>query len=68
MPPIAVSVAVVDRLLGPRLVPVGVPAGLVPTRQQQIPLAIPPAQQLLSLILITAFPSEFRRGTATIAR
>ena len=26
MPPIAVSVAVVDRLLGPRLVPVGVPA------------------------------------------
>jgi len=41
---------------------------LVPPRQQQIPLAIPPAQQLLSLILITAFPSEFRRGTATIAR
>lgn len=29
---------------------------LVPPRQQQIPLAIPPAQPLLSLILITAEP------------
>ena len=56
MPPIAVSVAVVDRLLRPRLVPVGVPVGLVPPRQQQILLAIPPAQPLLSLILITAEP------------
>ena len=29
MPPIALSVAVVDRLLGPGLVPVGVPVRLV---------------------------------------
>ena len=56
MAPIALSVAVVDRLLGPRLVPVGVPVRLVPLRQQRIPLAIPPAQPLLSLILITAEP------------
>jgi hypothetical protein len=56
MPPIAVSVAVVDRLLGPRLVPVGVPVSLVPPHQQRIPLPIPPAQPLLSLILITAEP------------
>ena len=56
MPPIAVSVAVVDRLQGPRLVPVGVPVGLVPPRQQQKPLGIPPAQPLLSLNLITAEP------------
>jgi len=56
MPPIAVSVAVVDRLQGPRLVPAGVRVRLVPPRQQQIPLAIPPAQPLLSLILIAAEP------------
>jgi len=56
MPPIAHSVAVVDRLLGPGLVPVGVPVRLVPHRQQRIPLGIPPAQPLLSLILITAEP------------
>jgi hypothetical protein len=63
MPPIAVSVAVVDRLLGPRLVPLSLPVGcggvrvgLVPPRQQRIPLGIPPAQPLLSLILITAEP------------
>ena len=34
MPPIALSVAVVDRLLGPGLVPVGVPVRLVPPRHQ----------------------------------
>ena len=56
MPPIALSVAVVYRLLGPGLVPLGVPVRLVPPRQQRIPLAIPPAQPLLSLILITAEP------------
>jgi hypothetical protein len=63
MPPIVLSVAVVDRLLGPRLVPVSLPVGcrgvrvrLVPPRQQRIPLGIPPAQLLLSMILITAEP------------
>jgi len=53
MPPIALSVAV-DRLQGPGLVPAGVRVRLVPPRQQRISLAIPPAQPLLSLILITA--------------
>jgi len=56
MPPIAVSVAVVDRRQGPGLVPVGVPVRLVPPRQQRIPLGIPPTQPLLSLIFITAEP------------
>jgi hypothetical protein len=37
-------------------VPAGVRVRLVPPRQQRISLAIPPAQPLLSLILITAAP------------
>ena len=56
MPRIALSVAVVDRLLALGLYPLAFLLGLFASRQQQIPLAIPPAQPLLSLILITAEP------------